>query len=46
MRSKTFIDTKELAKAGFCFVGHSTQVQCAFYAGVDENSEEGGFTVG
>ena len=41
MWSKNFIDTKELTKAGFFFTGQSDQVQCAFYAGVVENWDEG-----
>ncbi|XP_065583467.1 putative inhibitor of apoptosis isoform X2 [Artemia franciscana] len=39
--TKDFIDTRELAKAGFFFVGHGDQVQCAFCAGVVGHWEEG-----
>ena len=35
--SKNFIDTKELAKDCFFFVGHSDQARFAFYAVVVRN---------
>ena len=43
--TKDFIDTRELAKAGFFFVGHGDQVQCAFCACVVGYWEEGDFPI-